>query len=189
MFIGTSKSGLLSGPNFGDLQLMKGVIREVINSLYLYEDKLYVGSNKSFCIYDLSENKVIYRNTSIKKTSCFFIDQGKNIYLGTHEKGLYVGKINKEGIPEFYKQFTDKPDNKDKIESDRITSIQEDQQGNVWIATYNGLHLFDKKNGKLISQDKLLKEKLPSVIINTMLVKNGEIWLGTPAGLIFLVIV
>lgn len=187
MFIGTSKSGLLSGPSFSDLRLVKGVIEEVINCMYLYDNKLYVGSNKSFSIYDLIKNKVTYNNTSIKKASCFFIDQEKKIYLGTHEKGLYVGEINKEGIPEFHRRFSDNSNSKDKIESDRITSIQEDQQGNIWVATYNGLHLFDKKNSKLISQNELLKEKLPSVIINTMLVKNGEIWVGTPAGLILLV--
>ena len=74
-----------------------------------------------------------------------------------------------------YTYFSKKQDENFYLPSNRITSIKSDFENNIWVSTYNGLHLFDK-NKFFKFQDQLLKS-LPSMIINSIEIKGNIIWL------------
>ena len=60
----------------------------------------------------------------------------------------------------------------------------EDSKGNIWVGTYNGLHLYDRAKRKFNAKSLMINDKLPSVIINAIAIKEDHLWLGTPSGLV-----
>tara|TARA_B110000902_G_scaffold175613_1_gene199351 strand:- start:17340 stop:21347 length:4008 start_codon:yes stop_codon:yes gene_type:complete len=181
-FLGTLLKGVFYGENFSSLKQIKEIGNVKVNSLYEKNNKVYIGTAEGFSVFDLSTEKIIYANTEIKKITSFLIDQGK-LFLGTQQKGLAIVNLKDINKLDSYVYYDENLKN-NKIESSRVTDIIKDKKGNIWVSTYNGIHFYDKESKTFIHQSKLLKEKLPSVIINSMAIRDGKIWLATPSGLI-----
>ena len=183
LFIGTF-NGLYYGGDFSNLELIEEVGIVKVNDIYESDKKLYIGTADGFCVYDLSLNKVIFKSKfRLNKMTCFLVEDDV-LYVGTQQLGLGIVDLNKIDDEEAYIMYSENLENDRKIESNRITSIKKDDYGNIWMSTYNGLHLFDRSNKKFIHQSQILEGKLPSVIINATEIKGSYIWLATPNGLI-----
>lgn len=183
VFIGTVFSGLYYGKDFSHLKQIKEIGNIRIKTLYEHDKKLYIGTNDGYLIFDIGLEKIIFSSDLIKKVTAFHIDDERNLYIGTQQQGLAIVKLDSIKNTEAYVLYSEDSKNKQKLESNRITGIQEDLNHNIWIGTYNGLHLFNKKEKAFLNQSLLLNEKLKSVIINSISLKGDNIWVATPSGL------
>lgn len=110
------------------------------------------------------------------------MDKEGNLWFGSTGEGIYRydGK--------FFTQFT----TKDGLTSNTIYSMLEDNEGNIWIGTDNGLCRYEGKkiiNVSLINLNNILLKSLPkdplakNEVWSIMQSKNGTIWFGTREGL------
>lgn len=94
--------------------------------IYLYDDL-----NDSFKICDIFSESTHY--------TCMFKDSDGNLWAGSYRDGLfYYNPATKQKAVYRHDYKNDKS-----ISNDFITSIFQDKQNNLWIATENGLNLFD----------------------------------------------
>jgi len=96
--------------------------------IYLYDDQ-----NDSFKICDFFSESTHY--------TCMFKDKDGNLWAGSYRDGLFYYN------PKTKEKAVYRHDYKDgkSISNDFITSIFQDKQNNLWIATENGLNLFNAK--------------------------------------------
>lgn len=187
LFVGTLNNGLYIGTNFSDLKHIPEIGLTKILALYEHDNKLYVGSKTRFYIYDLILNKITFSNKKVVKATAFHVDKTNTLFVGTQQNGLAIVPLKDIKNEQAYAFYSDLKQGIYKIESNRITAFQEDSKGNIWVGTYNGLHLYDRAKRKFNTQSLSINHKLPSVIINSIALKNDYIWLGTPGGLVKLV--
>ena len=110
-----------------------------------------------------------------------YIDHKGTVWIGTWN-GLWRCRVDQDSLKVFESFFHD-PDDPASISSNRITSFQEDQEGNMWIGTLGGgLNLYDRDRnsfkrkvhdpddaGSLSSND----------IASIELLADGSLWIGT----------
>jgi signal transduction histidine kinase/ligand-binding sensor domain-containing protein/AraC-like DNA-binding protein len=183
IYLGTIYSGLYVGPNFSDLSQIKEIGNAKVNTLYEHDKKLYIGTQFGFYIYNLLTKKIVFSSKLPSKVTSFLVDNNQ-FYLGTQEQGLAIVDLDKINNISAYTWYSEDLKTDKKIESDRITDIKKDKNGNIWMSSYNGLHLFDKTKKIFKNQSSFLEGKLPSVIINDIVLNGNHIWLATPSGLI-----
>jgi signal transduction histidine kinase/ligand-binding sensor domain-containing protein/DNA-binding response OmpR family regulator len=184
IFVGTLNEGLFMGKDFKNLRQIKEIESERIISLYGHQNYLFVGAKSCFYIYDLIQNKIVYSNRKILKATSFYLDRNNTLFIGTQQKGIAIVPFKDINNYQAFTFYSDILKGNNRIENSRITSIKEDSQGNIWVGTYTGLHLFDKVNRRFNAKSLLINDKLPSVIINSIVLKDNYLWLGTPSGLV-----
>ncbi len=184
IFVGTLNQGLFMGKDFNNLRQIKEIESEKIIALYGHKNYLYIGAKSCFYIYDLIQNKIVFSNRKISKSTSFYVDKNNILFIGTQQKGIAIVPLKDLNNDQAYTYYSDILKGNFKIENSRITSIQEDSKGNIWVGTYNGLHLYDRVKKKFHANSLLINDKLPSVIINSIGIKNDFIWLGTPSGVV-----
>jgi len=107
------------------------------------------------------------------------IDKNGNMWLGTNFFGLNKINAARNKIT-FYK----KGNNENSLLDDRIASIKEDSDGNIWIATNNGLNKLNPSSGKvkdIVFRGKSLNEKSINDL-RCLEIKDSIIWVGTYGG-------
>jgi len=116
-----------------------------------------------------------------KSVLCFLQDSKKNIWIGTDGSGLHhVDQNNK--LTHFYNEG-----NNDKsVSGNVITSLEEDQYGNILIGTYNaGLNIYDNKTNSFrhYHQNQENNKTIHSENVWTILSDSkGTNWLGLLGG-------
>ncbi len=189
IFVGTLNEGLFVGKDFNSLRQIKEIESEKIIALYGHKNYLYVGAKSCFYIYDLIQNRIVFSNRKILKSTSFYVDKYNTLFIGTQQKGIAIVPLKDLNNEKAYIYYSDILNGNFRIENSRITGIQEDSKGNVWVGTYSGLHLYDRVKKKFYANSLAVNDKLPSVIINSIGLKNDNIWLGTPSGLVKLAFV
>lgn len=108
-----------------------------------------------------------------------FIDKDKNLWVGTQREGVVVfsaegnelAKVNMaNGL----------------VDSNYITSFDQDEDGNVWIGTGYGVYQYNLESGtarKFLSVDQGLKTLVNNSIESLYCDLNGSVWIGTQNGL------
>lgn len=122
--------------------------------------------------------KVLVVPDSIFYTSILEDKKGR-IWLTTWRDGVYILDSNLK------KSRVYKHDSKDAntINSNRTNKIQQDSEGKIWIATENGLTIWDENSTPIKSFTK--SDGLPSNLILSMQEdSNKNMWLSTTNGLI-----
>ena len=183
IFLGTLFNGLYIGKDFSSLSHNEQIGNVKINTFYEHENKLYIGTQFGYYIYDLLLEKIIFASKKQYKVTSFLVD-GNTLYIGTQQLGLAITNLENITNEDAYVFYSERGTDSQKIESDRVTGIEKDNENNIWVSTYNGLHLFNSKDKAFIHQSRILYGKLPSAIINSMSIKDNHIWLATPSGLI-----
>jgi signal transduction histidine kinase/ligand-binding sensor domain-containing protein len=93
--------------------------------------------------------------------------------------GLWVGTPDR-GLLHVHQGRTDRFTQSDGLSGDYINKLFEDREGNIWVATLNGLDRFRDFAVPTIS----VKQGLSNAIVWSVLAaKDGTVWLGTPDGL------
>ncbi len=183
VWMGTLRSGLFKGKGFSSFEQVTSVEKTKIYAIYKNENHFYIGSERKSYILDSKATKIT--TLDIRKATSFLVENKKHLWIGTQENGIRYYDISTLKNPVLIDQFNINDQN-NKLKSDRITAIVKDVHENLWIGTYNGLHLFNKEENKFIHQSKLLDAFIPN-IINTIHLDTNFIWVGTPNGLFKLI--
>jgi len=186
MWFGT-KYGLsrFDGYNFKSFQYQKGVAGSLgnnfIRKIFKYDTKTFwIGTDEGIYIFNLETEKF----TLFAPLGHFFINdiiRSKNgdIWIATKEKGIYQFQNKDKKLVNFSTSSTNK------ISSNEISKLLQDDAGNIWIGTYGqGIDVLNPSsrqvrhygassaNGKLSS----------NVILDLYKDGQGDIWIGTMAG-------
>lgn len=156
------------------------------------KNKIFIGTgyNANFIVAKI--NKEIGYDLSIvdehpdAPVFCIIQDSKKNIWAGTYNGGLYYFEMDAQGEILNMHHFNTKSG----INSDIVRSIAEDNNGNIWIGTDNGINKLINgvelgKKSKIVSY-KSDFENPNSLSYNYILplftARSGEIWVGTLGG-------
>lgn len=143
------------------------------------DNNYLLGTSTGFHIFDPVTGKSLsFINLSNQvgqaEIKSFFLDNEKNLYIGTGGNGLYVR--NKSGsVKKFYRSGDSG--------SDDIKDIESDGR-NIWLATTNGVLVLDRSGNLLKKYD--INNGLPHNSINKILLTaKGEAFIGTESDKLF----
>jgi ligand-binding sensor domain-containing protein/serine phosphatase RsbU (regulator of sigma subunit) len=136
--------------------------------------KLYNGSYKNTKVYGLNEGLA---STNIK---VLFEDKKGHIFIGT-----YGGGVSKF-LPELEAMHYNGPlfqtiSTLQGLSNDKILSIIQDREQNIWIGTYLNLNQYYDAQFEIYGEQEGLSNSLVWSVIQD---KKGDFWLGTEGGLI-----
>jgi signal transduction histidine kinase/DNA-binding response OmpR family regulator/ligand-binding sensor domain-containing protein len=111
--------------------------------------------------------------------STIYRDNNENIWVGTAENGVY--RIDLSGnIVNYRHQF-----GTNSISNNQIRDFAEDNTGNIWVATFYGLNMFNPQTGEWkqsINNDNISHSLSHSSVFSLYKDKQGTIWIGTYFG-------
>lgn len=129
-------------------------IRNCLGSIIDKEEKLWIGCSKGVYIIDLrsysaqpEKGEFRYRHLEykldnpqsglIEKITCFCETKDGTLWLGSNGYGIYKRVIDEQGMEQFISYNTIHG-----LSNDNVRSILEDNSGNIWIGTNNGLSCY-----------------------------------------------
>lgn len=134
-------------------------IRGSIGSIIDKDNHLWIGSMEGVYIIDLYsrlKNKFSYRHFKYKlndpssglkeRISCFYMSSDSTLWIGSNGYGIY--KYQPENVVDH--RFISYDTSKGLI-NDNVRGILEDDHGNLWISTINGLSCFDVRTERFTS--------------------------------------
>lgn len=130
-------------------------------------------NRSSFTRYTSSANSQLRSNYIVS----IFKNDNSEIYFGS-DQGPYVLKDN-QIVPSLSEEVL-----RDSLSSIKCNNLISDRRDILWIATDNGINIFDKKTNKTLiinNKDGLPDEEVVSLIEDNF----GNIWAGTRNGLIY----
>jgi len=154
--------------------------------LKIFNNKVYIGTlGDGLFEYDLITKTIKNYNQGnglhAPSVSCIFIDKSGKWWLGSLENGIAQLK----GLPVENKIESSLVINsshpKSPLASDEVRAIQQDQKGNVWVATAEGLSVIHTDG---YSKSYNEKDGLPSASVYALLPDDTQtFWCSTNAGL------
>ncbi|MDC1107169.1 two-component regulator propeller domain-containing protein [Prolixibacteraceae bacterium] len=170
---------------------------EEIDFLYVYQDQnQIIWVSTGINIYILQEHQPdkwclvtpeAYFGTKvfniIRKVQTIF-EHGNQIWIGTQQQGLYVYEKDADGyhLKTHFREGQLEGDLKD----ERITSIVKNHEGQIFVATYKGLFLYNEKKNSFIDMRTLINnssQRLCDIILCLYCDDQNILWFGTPWGL------
>ncbi|HEX5169736.1 MAG TPA: two-component regulator propeller domain-containing protein [Cyclobacteriaceae bacterium] len=149
---------------------------------------LWFGTRDGLSRFD-ARNIKVYRNNvndpnslSGNSIQCFFNDPSDGaLWIGTSE-GLSIYNAAQDN---FIQSKLD-PDSNERLSDNHVTDIMQDNDGYIWVATYNGLNKVISKNPLRYQHFKHDESNERSLLNNEIralfLDSGGELWIGTALG-------
>ncbi|QIP15522.1 response regulator [Spirosoma aureum] len=130
---------------------------------------------------DLLQRQTKLSNDYIR---AIYEDHDRNLWIGT-SGGLARLRPTRSGKFQLTNYFLEPTDSVYHNSSNGINTIAEDQAGQLWLGTErNGIALFDKGQGKVVSWNAVPHLDLSTQIIRTIHPDSkGNFWIGTMSGL------
>ena len=191
LWIGTKGGGMYRSADKNNFELIPSRLQtretQIITFIYQYNDSLlWAGTADCLLQLDISKsnlNLVPVENhliKNIKKVTSAYKTDGI-LLIGTQQNGIYILYQDENGEQNLKHIFArDDP----VLKSNRISFIKKDIENNLWIGTYNGVYLFDRKTKSVIHPQFTEDNPLTSdIILCWEQSHDGVIWLGTPNGL------
>ncbi len=182
VFVGTLFAGVYFGKDFHQLSKLEAIEDIKINTFYEFDEKLFIGTAEGFHIFDLTTEELIFENNQIKKVTAFLV-QEDNLYIGTQQNGIALVELKDLNNIEKYSIYNEKNNESSGLKSNRVTSIKSDQNQNIWVSTYKGLHLFNQQENLFVHHSKIIDQEVSINIINSLETVGSLLWLSTPNGL------
>ena len=114
-----------------------------------------------------------------EKTSAHSRDMTFGRHLRDRDGGLWIGTLER-GLFHVHQGRNDTFGRLDGLSGDWVTAIHEDREGNVWVATRDGLDRFRSISAATLSAKQgLSNNATASVLTGT----DGSVWIGTYDGL------
>jgi len=139
---------------------------------------LWMGTENSG-VYKLDKNKTLTHPIEKGNITNIYQDSSKELWIGSWEYGLY--HIDSEGI---IHNMRHDPSNPNSVSSDFVRDCCEDNNGNIWIGTFNGLNRYQKSNGRFDvytaghETESLTHSSIWCIVKDA----QGTLWLGTYFG-------
>jgi signal transduction histidine kinase/ligand-binding sensor domain-containing protein len=176
----SDRSGGLSG------NYVTGILVDKTNTVWITtSDGLnrYNRDDDTFTAWTV-ENSEIGSNS----LNTIFKDSRGSIWLGTREHYYDPKPTRSDGLIKFdpasenFTTYRHDPNHRNSLSNDAINSIDEDENGNLWIATNNGLNRFNV-NDETFEQYHVTDGLPDPVVIGLLIDNEGKIWLSTLNGL------
>jgi len=109
-------------------------------------------------------------------------DHKGNLWIGTNNGGVNMldpvtGRVTK------YMQNELNPNDKTTVNNNTIRSLNEDNEGNIWIGTYDsGINILNPKTKTFTCLDKVHNNLSNDVVFSIKTDSKGNIWVGTMGG-------
>lgn len=161
----------------------------------LYEDRdgnIWIGTKTGeLNLYDLlndsfSHWKIETRSVRESGIIAIYKDSNGNVWIGTYQSGLY--RLNPETNELINWNYN--PDNLKSLSNNFVTSITEDD-GYLWISTYNGLNKYNLKSNDNTFEKFYSDHQNKNSLSNNLIweISNSEfdpdvLWIGTADGLV-----
>lgn len=150
------------------------------------DHSLWFGTYNGILRYDKQKNKFekqpLQKYFTRSAAGCLFFDSKKNLWIGSEYSGLIELKRNLQT-----QQWTDTIAYREdgvnpKLPDERVYSVAEDAQGNIWAGTANGLCRINPKtqNVKLFTTADGLSDQYIAKVLSD---RKGNIWIGHKKGL------
>ena len=115
------------------------------------------------------------------------VDRHGNLWIGTDNAGLNrYAKADLEGGTGLFRRYGHNSANGSSLSDDRITKLFEDNQGTIWIGTFNGLNALSGDQSGFVHYSHNLTNR-QSIVHNTIVSifqdRGGVLWIGTYDGL------
>ncbi len=145
------------------------------------EKKLFVITSVGIYLYDDKTDSFTISTDFSESThfTCMFKDKDGNFWAGSYRDGLFYYNPKTKEKAVYRHDFKDDKS----ISNDFITSIFQDKQNNLWIATENGLNLLDVKKRefkKFTTKDGFSSNVIYSILQD----ENGNLCITTSKGLV-----
>ncbi|NQZ10695.1 MAG: response regulator, partial [Algicola sp.] len=117
-------------------------------------------------------------NQFSKTLMALHLDDQRRLWIGSADKGLAMMAVE-TGVVKTYSYQSNKPNG---LPGNMINDIVEDNQGYLWLATFNGLSRFDPKNQSFRNfhiKNGLSSEQLNRIIIDA----QGDLWVSSQNGI------
>lgn len=150
------------------------------------DHSIWVGTYNGILRYDRQTNE--FEKQSLQKyfsksgAGCLFFDSKKNLWIGTEYSGLIQLKRDSRT-----QKWTDTiayrgDGSNPKLPDERVYSVTEDLQGNIWAGTANGLCRINPKtqNVKLYTAANGFSDQYITKVLSD---RKGNIWVGHKKGL------
>jgi len=144
-------------------------------------NRLYVGTITSG-IFVIDQNKNIKRLLPhCSRVASLFEDSGKNVWVSTWENGAYM--ITPDHAIMNYRRYQKDP--ADGLSSDFARAVCEDENGDIWIGTKEGLNKLDRASALFhhydseVNNDKSLSNESVWSLYKD---NGGNLWVGTYFG-------
>ncbi len=149
------------------------------------DQKLWVGTNRGIDVVDLKQKKIASMNTAnsfliSNNIRHFYTDSKNNIWIGTYDRG--VMKYNPSDKSLRLLNTKTNPE----ITSNTVWGVLEDSKGMIWIATDDGLNLYDEVKNKMyfFFHDPMLPGTLPgNKIMSVYEDRQNVSWIATFSGM------
>lgn len=154
--------------------------KKVIVSFMHIDEKnnMWMGTEKDG-VFQLSAQKELSHPIQQGNITSIYEDSNHELWIGSWEHGLY--RILEGGI---IKNIRHKPNDPHTPSSDFVRSCCEDNNGNVWIGTFNGLNCFDRQTDSFHNYTSNNKKESLTHSSIWCIVKDlqGTLWIGTYFG-------
>lgn len=123
-------------------------------------------------LFRLQKDRLVPHRSSPAFITVLHPDRAGNLWIGSEREGLAVLRAGSE------RTLT----SKDGLPDDTVRAIQEDRQGNIWVATEGGLVFF---RGGALEDRKVFttREGLPhNTVLELYEDEEGVLWIGTYGG-------
>jgi len=152
--------------------------------------KMYVGSfNNGLFIYDIKSGQWLNyihlpgdeRSISDDYIFCLYSDKDNNLWIGTMYGGLDLLQHDNHGNV-YFTSYRSDPKNTKSISNNQVQTIFEDNDGQLWIGTSDGLNSMNKNTGEFVVYRE--KDGLPNNSIEGILGDDrGNLWISTFKGM------
>ena len=114
-----------------------------------------------------------------------FTETDQSFYIGTQQLGLFLLE-KKAGSFGNIKNFKEKFGANGHLQNDRVSYLLKDSKQRIWVATYDGLCIFNPEDQTFIDINtyfSLHQHFDPKIIFCLHQSSDKSIWIGTPTGL------
>ncbi len=154
-----------------------------INAIYKHANTLFITTRQGLYLIKNGQFGQVVHAFKGENITAVLVDSQQNLWLGTQQKGVKMTHFPSDPRLEHCTVYAEGRPGRLALENNRINQIKEDNQGNIWLATYSGLNRLNRATGAFIPHQQLLSQTLPSVIINALAIRNDTLYLATPLGL------
>lgn len=154
---------------------------------------IWIGTTRGLNKYDRLTNSFKKYSTedglSFHQITTLFKDSEGTFWVGM---GDIIGRTNKGGLAYFdstvnrFISLTNDTLDENSISNNHVTSIAEDNEGHLWIGTYDGLNKFDKLSksfDRYYFNQNSDQENNPDKINDLFYDSNKNLWIATDIGL------
>lgn len=149
-----------------------------ISRIHVHNDSVMIGTGKNG-LYLLTPEKELVHLIPYGHISDILRDSNGNYWV-TEQTGDGLYRIEKDQIT----NFKNRPGDPTSLSSNLAHRCCEDQEGNIWVGTFNGLNRYDRNTGRFnrYTKQENSKSLSHSSIWSLCCDKQGNIWAGTYFG-------